>query len=71
MTYPDSKSTEIVREALLEDGRIVEYDVCSRDKQAFSGLKYRILGKGTTYSINGVRQTDNNPKWFWVKKENK
>jgi hypothetical protein len=62
---------EICKEVLLEDGRIVAYDVCSRDKQAFSGLFYRLLGKGTIYAINGVRQPDSTPKWFWVKKEKK
>lgn len=59
---------ETVREALLDNGRIVEYDICSRDIRTVNDPKCRYLGIGTVYSINGVRQEHGARMHFWAKK---
>lgn len=70
-TFHDQKqqiNPDQQKEALLEDGRIVAYDICCRDKSHVDDALYRLLGKGTVYSINGVRQTNNHTFWFWSKR---
>ena len=59
------------REALLDNGQIVEYDIMSRDKYAVLDPNYRYLGTGTIYAINGAVVSDKGRKHFWVRKEKK
>ena len=68
MTNKDSKDN--VCEALLEDGRIVSYNGCSNEYNIdFYGAEYgwTFIGKGVIYSINGVRQSLEETKYFFVK----
>jgi hypothetical protein len=64
------KNSQPAREALLDDGRIVEYDVYSRDKYTYADLFYLYLGAGTIYRINGAAVRDTGRKFFYLRKKN-
>jgi len=42
------------RKALLEDGRIVEYDLISETSDVYHG--HTFIGRGTIHSINNIPQ---------------
>lgn len=66
--FDPNATVQAKREALLESGAIVEYDVMSTDKYAFNELFYRYLGCGTIYKINGRAGNDRGRKHFWCKR---
>lgn len=66
----DKISKDNVYVALLEDGQMVKYDGCSSEYDIdFYRVEYgwKFIGKGVIYSINGVRQSLEEAKYFFVK----
>lgn len=62
-------TSNTIRECMLENGHIVEYDIMSRDRYNVNEKFYRFIGRGVIYKINGLPANDTNKKFFWVKKE--
>lgn len=49
----------ISNEALLNDGRVVEYDRCSKVTDDYDyGIRFDYIGTGIIYSVHGVKQID-------------
>ena len=57
--------------ALLEDGRMVEYDGCANESDFSyyrSDYGWKFIGRGVIYSVNnGVRQSMEETRYFFVK----
>lgn len=53
------------RLALLDDGQIVPYDACSQKEYEPSYNNVVYLGRGTIWSIHGVKQTGTTIYHFW------
>jgi hypothetical protein len=54
--------------AELENGTKVQYDACSKNKDAYADndrTTYHYLGKGYIYSVNGTIQTKTQKYHFW------
>ena len=54
----------MVERIALINGRTIAYDACTSTADA-PGNGWVCMGKGTIYSINGVRQTGDAQFWFW------
>jgi hypothetical protein len=53
--------------ALLDNGQIVEYDLCHDKPVSYyvNPDKYEFLGKGIIYEVNGYKQTGSEKYLFW------
>lgn len=56
--------------AKLENGRLVVYDICDKNKEELEAfvpnLILEYLGRGTIYSINGKVQHGEDLRHFWT-----
>jgi hypothetical protein len=57
---------QYVREAILDDGTIVGYDICTQHEAVSPNFTF--VGHGKIYRINGVLQIDTNTKYNFYKR---
>lgn len=53
--------------AKLNDGSIVEYDVCANSSDAYDPNNFRFIGRGIIYSVNNVVQKSTKERCFYRK----
>lgn len=58
----------IKNECKLDNGEIREYDACSDNKRAYNAKHFKLIGRGTVYSVNGVLQEFTHKQYFFTKK---
>lgn len=58
-------SGDIVTQAILIDGSIVEYQLSSETKKVHQPIFWDYLGQGVVYSINGQVRRSSVRKHFW------
>lgn len=70
-TYTSYADTHHVMECQLEDGRVVEYDLCGNSRNCYDDIQQEkiYLGTGSIYSVNGHRQTYTKINHFWAWKD--
>ncbi len=59
---------EIIMLCKLDDGKVVEYDVCSLDKNGFSSEHFEFIGFGKIHSVNRRVYTGTAQEYFWKRK---
>lgn len=61
----DTKINNSIKECKLDDGRILEYHLCNDSPFIDYPGKYRYLGHGVIFRVNGVLQESKIESYFW------
>ena len=56
------------RKCKLNDNTIIEYDACSKNRDAYDPNVFSYIGAGSIYSINDVKQEGFNCYYFFKRK---